>query len=702
MSKRGFLVLFYPVILLMKKLKYTQKFALIGCSILALVAGIIYLFMSNLQPQIDFNAKENLGVEYIIPVKDFLAEVEQHRYMTDLYLKGNTSVKPEITQIEKQTQSIILDINKVDTKLNSVLAVEKKLQNIEKKWADLNNNYKKYSVKENFELHNQLINDTIAFISHLTDKSNLTLDPDLDTFYIMDAFGFKLPNLLEKISLAKVEGLKIISTETADNTELIKLSTLIDEINELLLGGKDVIYATNSSLKDKVDPYFNSAYNSNKNLLNNMDKLITNTGVVSKSNYISINDEAFNNNKKLYDEYSKHLYNLIAIRVKKYTDQIPVAIFFTLLISSIIGYLFVGFYLCLIDSVKKIESAAKKVEDGDLTIKINLDSKDELADLANIINHIFENLNKIVSNLFVTSKEIQNSSIITCEAAENTLQGAEQTTLSTAQLAQGTQEISRNVEEGASNINKMNKVIQGIFSEAKVAAELGNSTETNANEGAEHVKKAVNKIDSIKKVSHDISVNISELGQLSSEIEEIVDLIKNIAGQTNLLALNAAIEAARAGEHGKGFAVVADEVKKLAGQSAGATEKITAMIKEIQNKTNIAVLTMGKATNEVDEGVFVINDAGTALDNIIKQVKAANENIQKITFEIDGVARNSEDMVKMIENISAITEETAAGTEEISSISSQQNTNIGEITANAQSLAQIAENLNKQFSVYKV
>ena len=186
------------------------------------------------------------------------------------------------------------------------------------------------------------------------------------------------------------------------------------------------------------------------------------------------------------------------------------------------------------------------------------------------------------------------------------------------------------------------QVIQNISEEAVSIAKLGNDTENNANAGKEHVKKAVNKIESIRIVSGEISGTIGELGTLSSQIESIVDLIKNISGQTNLLALNAAIEAARAGEHGKGFAVVADEVKKLAGQSGEATDKITSMIKEIQSKTHIAVTSMDKASNEVDEGVTVINDAGKALENIIDQVKQANSKIQGINKEIDGVAKSSD------------------------------------------------------------
>jgi len=374
---------------------------------------------------------------------------------------------------------------------------------------------------------------------------------------------------------------------------------------------------------------------------------------------------------------------------------------FLLLLITVIGNNTIG--KSIVKPIEKLINLSLQLAENNLAVKIPEDTnKTEIGELNRSFKKFVENFSGLIKQVVDSTEDISASAEEMSASSEQTAQGAQQTATSTAQLAQGAQEISRNVEQGAVNINKMNKAIQGVSEEAKQVAQLGNDSEANANEGAEYVKKAVNKIDSIKKVSEDISVNISELGKLSSEIEQIVDLIKNIAGQTNLLALNAAIEAARAGEHGKGFAVVADEVKKLAGQSAGATEKITTMIKEIQNKTNIAVTTMNKATTEVEEGVFVINDAGKALESIIMQAKSANIKIQGITKEIDGVARNSEDMVKMIENISAITEETAASAEEISSITEEQTASLEEISASAQTLAKIAEKLTGQVSVFKI
>ncbi|HBG50021.1 MAG TPA: hypothetical protein DDW90_11130 [Cyanobacteria bacterium UBA9971] len=456
---------------------------------------------------------------------------------------------------------------------------------------------------------------------------------------------------------------------------------LLDELNQI-----------NDKWSDIGDTITKLAKNGNKQGAYEyyLANIKTHDTLMQKTNEFvnAINNDAEIANKKQDKEATSAKYQIVIIILA----CLVISIFLGLIIANMIA-----------KPVSLVVDNLKEVAEGNLRVKnIDNDAKDEIGILAQALNATVETLKGLVGTINQSAEDIAASSEEMSASSEQTALGAQQTANSTTQLAQGAQEISRNAEDGASNINKMNKAIQSVSEEAKVVAKLGNDTETNANIGAEHVKKAVNKIDSIKKVSGDISINIFELGKLSSEIEQIVDLIKNIAGQTNLLALNAAIEAARAGEHGKGFAVVADEVKKLAGQSAGATEKITLMIKEIQNKTQIAVSTMDKATNEVEEGVFVINDAGKALENIITQVKSANVKIQGITKEIDGVAKTSEEMVKMIENISAITEETAASAEEISSITEEQTASLEEISASSQTLAGVAEKLTRQVSVFKI
>jgi methyl-accepting chemotaxis protein len=355
------------------------------------------------------------------------------------------------------------------------------------------------------------------------------------------------------------------------------------------------------------------------------------------------------------------------------------------------------------DPVVKLTDVGTQMADNDFTVKIQDNhSNDEIGELSKTFKKLSENLSKLISDISKAATNVFSSAHEVNSATEQTAQGAQQVATSIEQLANGANQIAHSVDQGVVNINTLNKVIHEVAEDANIVSQLGNETEINANEGRTYIENAITKVNNIKDVSAEVSAKISKLGTLSSEIEQIVVLIKGIAGQTNLLALNAAIEAARAGEHGKGFAVVAEEVKKLADQSATATDKINGMIKEIQQETSLAVNTMNIASGEVDQGVIVINDAGEKLVNIIEQIKAANNKIQEISGKIKDITHNSDDVVKMMENISTITEETAATAEEISSISQEQTASLEEINANSSLLTQIADELNKQVSVFKI
>lgn len=369
--------------------------------------------------------------------------------------------------------------------------------------------------------------------------------------------------------------------------------------------------------------------------------------------------------------------------------------------------------------------------DGDLTIdKLGRLEGSCIGDLCLVFDTMLHNLKELVNEVNAASQNVASGVQQSTAAVDQTSQGAQQVSMSVEQLARGAQQIAgsitqlaegsqtqaKNVTNSLDNINRINEAIQKILQEAESTSTLSKSTETNAGDGFNLAKNAVSKINEIKNVSNKISTTINELGRLGADIEQIVDLIKSIANQTNLLALNAAIEAARAGEHGKGFAVVADEVKKLASQSAEATDKITGMIKEIQNKTSAAVSIMDNAINEVDSGVIIVDNVGNALDSIVKAAKETTNNVHAITNEVNKLADNSKQVVVMMEDIasiteettasaediSGVTEETASSAEEVASIVQEQSASLEEINASMQAIAKITENLQSLVLKFKI
>lgn len=474
------------------------------------------------------------------------------------------------------------------------------------------------------------------------------------------------------------------------------------------------IELVNEKMKSLKDEYAQDVLNELKSNLNNYrsgrGKSIAAIISGDKDKALKLAEEqrdiAFNIIKNISDA-AQHIQDRADKRNYKLKEDAKQSIIITIVV--IVVALSLSTFLSLVTSGRiagilgDLGERMKAMADGDLTVSML--GKPEcscIGDLCTIFDSMLGNLKTLVKSVSESAEQVAAGSEELNAASDQTAQGAQQTATSVTQLAAGTQEVSTEIEKGNTNINKINKAILEVSDESTLVAQLGNDTENTAIEGKELVLKAIDKIDNIKTVSGEISGNIDELGKLSAEIEQIVDLIKNIAGQTNLLALNAAIEAARAGEHGKGFAVVADEVKKLAAQSAGATDKITGMIKEIQNKTSLAVTAMDKGVQEVESGVVAVNDVGKALDGITAKANEANTKIQGINKQITSLTAESESIVKMIENISAVVEETAASAEEISSITEEQTASVEEINASSQSLAKIAEELQHHVSIFKV
>lgn len=183
---------------------------------------------------------------------------------------------------------------------------------------------------------------------------------------------------------------------------------------------------------------------------------------------------------------------------------------------------------------------------------------------------------------------------------------------------------------------------RAITRNASDAAEAATLTLEEAGSGCALVRQSASKMERVADVISESAGSVDDVGISSRELAKIVCVIGDVADQTNLLALNAAIEAARAGDHGRGFGVVADEVRKLAERTTQSAKQADAIVEAIQTNVARAVTTLQSGSTDVTDGIELADQAGKALDDIVRHAVVmqnlidqivANSNAQSATGE---------------------------------------------------------------------
>lgn len=310
---------------------------------------------------------------------------------------------------------------------------------------------------------------------------------------------------------------------------------------------------------------------------------------------------------------------------------------------------------------------------GDLTVEANVPSG-ALGTLADAFNYVVAELRRIITDVNATTVAVTSAS---SEIAARSGSVAQHSAGQAVQLAGAT-----------SAMTEMSMSIQQVSANARISATVAREAETNARTGYEAVRVTIDGMERIRQQVQEAARIVARLGESSTEISSIVQLIAQIARQTNTLALNASIQAARAGEHGRGFAVVAEEVRKLAERSAGATKQISGLVTSIQAETSEAIAAMETSMREVNDGSLVADQAGVALEQIDAVVARMTELSDSISQMSELQAATAEDISNAMREMSEITETTSADTRDT--------------VESADRLARLAERLRRSVATFKL
>ncbi|MBL8797646.1 MAG: methyl-accepting chemotaxis protein [Planctomycetia bacterium] len=703
------------------ELKIWHKISAICLAFVIPIAVLLYLYVNEQQKPIDFAQKELYGTEYLRPCRSLMEHVQQHRHLLHQQLTGEKVAADELSKKALEIDADLRALDQVDQKHGKLLSQEDRvtanyLAAIKAKWQDVKALKSSAKPEASDELHEAMVAKNRELIGLVGDTSNLILDPDLDSYYLMDAVLLKQPdgqdslgqlaNFAEEI-LARKDLTPEERTEFVVRTGLIRANS--DNLNSGLIGMR-VSFKNDSTVEKRLQPWLEPSLTGSvaatNAYLDDLKKKVIDPAkpdlTPAASNAAAA--KALEANYKLWDETVKALDLLLQKRIDGFRANMRWALAgaaVALLAAVLLVFLIVRGFTRQIAAMQDLFT---QLGIGNFQARAAIVSNDELGQITTMLNdnllplvqsreekdQIQQSIAKLLEEVAGVadgdlSKDAEVTTDVTGAIADSfnymieqlrkvignvqdaTLQvssSANEIHATTEHLAQGSEAQAEQIVNTSAAIDEMAVSIQQVSENAALSANVAQQSLVNARTGNEAVQNTIQGMNRIRDQVQETAKRIKRLGESSQEIGQIIQLIDDIADRTSILALNASIQAAMAGEAGRGFAVVAEEVERLAVRSTDATKKIATLVKTIQSETNEAVGAMEKGIQEVVEGSKLAGEAGQALGEIQGVSNRLAELIQSISLASKQQARGSEALAKSMGEISQITQQTAAGTKQ--------------------------------------
>jgi len=302
--------------------------------------------------------------------------------------------------------------------------------------------------------------------------------------------------------------------------------------------------------------------------------------------------------------------------------------------------------------IERATAALEKVAEKDLTIQVEVLSRDEIGRLSTALNASVVAMRSVLGSM--------------AQGAETLSAAASELSVRSVQTTGNTQIQTDKIGQIAAAAQQMTSTIGEISHNAEAASSASEKSARTASEGGSVMTAAAASMERIATATGSVAEKMNSLARRSEEIGKVVTVIQDISEQTNLLALNAAIEAARAGEHGRGFAVVAGEVRRLAERTKSATEEISGTILSIQQETADTLDVMQHSRHEVDTGIGETSRARASLEAIIESAKEVENMIQLIATAATEQNAASGEIAESASHISKLSIENYQASEETS------------------------------------
>jgi methyl-accepting chemotaxis protein len=631
----GYHGIWAPGVRLFRAIGFKTKATIIALTFLLPIVVLAYNYFSSQATQIEFSAKERWGVAYQREVMPLLTLLQAQRLQSVLAnVKG-------VAAVDEAARAELATALKLQTsKLAAVQALHGTALGTGKAYAQWLETAKalqapRTDVDASFAAHTAHVQALIDLLGVATDGSNLTLDPDIDTYYLMDTALFRLPVMLEATAQLRGLGAAVLtagSSTPAQTRRVIEQLTTLNINQSAVEQGIEKAVAYNADVKSAVKVVANHAA---VRLLSSRIEgtLLRPEGLQGEpAAHVDLVNTTLATMQKFGEEATQKLDALIAARVAGLEAGRNLAAGVVLLSLLMAAYLFATFGKVLGGGMDEVAFHIDAMRDGDLTTQPKALGKDEAGRLMVALAQMQQSLGRIVGQVRLASDSMVSAST---EIAT----GANDLRARTEKSAASLEETATAMEQMAATVKRSE---QGVDQAAALAAD--NAKAAQAGGG----------------IINQVVLTMQAINASSDRIGDIIGTIEGIAFQTNILALNAAVEAARAGEQGRGFAVVASEVRALAQRSSVASKEIKTLI--------------SGSVEHAERGAQVVQKAGQAIGEIVSTAERVCGLLAEVAVasreQTVGVAQSAQ----AVQQLDSVTQQNACLVEETANAATGLNT----------------------------
>lgn len=650
----------------MKKLSFVVRLFLSNIAFVIPICVLIWQMYNAKTVNIDFSRQEELGNLYQKPLEDVLEHVSMHRLLLHRQKAGDSGLNERIQQAQTKADEAFAKLGKVDSEIGEALQFtdeglskrkrgEYSFTKMKERWEKVKTQAAQMSNETISASHLELIAGLRTMITHSGDTSNLILDPDLDSYYLMDVTLLALPQMQDHLQDIIVNTEALLRKSELNSEEKTQLAVYVATLKEVDLArvvasadtsfNEDAnFYGVSPSLNSKISPLLASHKKDAEALIGYLHDLSVGKSI-SLATFQAAGDAALQSNFALWRASVEELDVLLHNRISVLLDDRSTSVVYALiaLITATLLSVYIGH-----------------------TLRAN------------------------VKGLFAVIGNLR-------DAAEATATTSRQLVDNSQKLSSAATEQAAAIQETVATLNEIDAMAGRSTDSVTRSTESARVSQEVALTGRAAVDDMIKSMDQINESNKDIleavvkgNTRISEITRVISEIGDKTKIINDIVFQTKLLSFNASVEAARAGEHGKGFAVVAEEIGSLAQMSGNAASEISSMLSSsIQHVNSIVEDTkttverlIREGQDRISEGTMVANRCGEVLDDVVNNVQTMNQMMDQIGSaqkeQIQGVSQISTAM-NQLDSTTLQNSESAERTSDYAESLSKQSENLRQL-----------------------